>query len=182
MLKYLVLNWNIVFVEWLCRFFITPGTREVYEKLLDILSSNQLKKDILMLSHGHQTSALEDNHSVVNHFAPKKFWFSYHVMICRYLRPKRELMFKNQWLNLLPVYTFSIYEIFIFSLWLAALHFNENIGRNVAATKDGKARYRIVYPKSKKVGYTVKKISVECTYGIQLLLYFVDFKKDNFNL
>ena len=111
-------------------------------------------------------------------------WFDFRTMwwFVGIWEPKRELIFKNQWLNLLPVYTFSIYEIFIYSLWLAALHFNENNGRTLAVTKDGKARYRIVYPKSKKVGYTVKKIYVECTYGIQILFYFVDFKKDNFNL
>ena len=63
---------------------------------------------------------------------------------------------------------------------LAALHFNENNGRNQAVTKDGKARYRIVYPKFKKGGYTVRKISVECTYGMQILLIFK--KNINFNL
>ena len=55
----------------------------MYEKLQDIVSSNQLKKDILMLSHGHQTSALEGYHSVINHFAPKVIGFSYHGMLCR---------------------------------------------------------------------------------------------------
>lgn len=32
-------------------------------------------------------------------------------------------------------------------------------------TREGKARYRIVYPKYKKGDHTVRKISVDSTYG-----------------
>jgi hypothetical protein len=53
-------------------------------------------------------------------------------------------------------------------LWLAVLHFNENYGRDQARTKDGTARYKIAYPKFKKGEYTVRKISVECTYGMEI--------------
>ena len=60
------------------------GTK-VFEKLQDILSSNQLKKDVPMLSPGLQTSSLEGYHSVVSHFAPKMIGFSYHGMLCRYI-------------------------------------------------------------------------------------------------
>ncbi|XP_078321751.1 uncharacterized protein LOC111111789 isoform X2 [Crassostrea virginica] len=49
-------------------------------------------------------------------------------------------------------------------LWLAALHFNENTQRTQAVTKEGKARYRIVFPKYKRGEYTVRKISVDSTY------------------
>ncbi|VDI38082.1 Hypothetical predicted protein [Mytilus galloprovincialis] len=111
--------------------WLKPGTK-VYEKLQGIVCHWQMKKNIVMLSPGKQTSALEGYHSVINHFAPKMIGFSYHGMLCR--------------------------------LWLAALHFNENSQREQAVTKDGRARYKIVYPKFKKGDYSVKRILVDCTY------------------
>ncbi|CAG2218817.1 unnamed protein product [Mytilus edulis] len=111
--------------------WLKPGTK-VYEKLQGIVCHWQMKKNIVMLSPGKQTSALEGYHSVINHFAPKMIGFSYHGMLCR--------------------------------LWLAALHFNENNQREQAVTKDGRARYKIVYPKFKKGDYSVKRILVDCTY------------------
>jgi len=48
-----------------------------------IVNSRQMKKDIPVLSPGKQTSALEEYHSVINHFAPKMIGFSYHGMLCR---------------------------------------------------------------------------------------------------
>ncbi|ESO83309.1 hypothetical protein LOTGIDRAFT_146561 [Lottia gigantea] len=34
-----------------------------------------------------------------------------------------------------------------------------------AVTKDGRARYKIAYPKFKKGDYSVRRILVDCTYG-----------------
>ena len=56
-------------------------------------------------------------------------------------------------------------HILIYRLWLAALHFNENTQRTQAVTKEGKARYIIVFPKYKRGEYTVRKIFVDSTYG-----------------
>lgn len=48
---------------------------------------------------------------------------------------------------------------------MAALHFNENSNREQAKTKEGNECYDIVYPKFKKGGHTVKKVTVKQTYG-----------------
>ena len=63
---------------------------------------------------------------------------------------------------------FTAYFIFI-SLQLAALHFNENSSRDQAVTHDGKERYDINFPKYKKGGYIVRKVTVEATYSKQAL-------------
>ncbi len=48
---------------------------------------------------------------------------------------------------------------------MAALHFNENSNREQAKTKEGNECYDVVYPKYKKGGHTVKKVTVKQTYG-----------------
>ena len=47
----------------------------------------------------------------------------------------------------------------------AALHFNENAGREQATNRDGDLQYKIVFPKFKKGGFIVRKITTGCTYG-----------------
>jgi hypothetical protein len=47
---------------------------------------------------------------------------------------------------------------------LTALHFNENCRRDQATTRDGKARFNVVYPNLKKEA-TVRKILVDTTFG-----------------
>ena len=54
---------------------------------------------------------------------------------------------------------------FVYRLQLAALHFNENVNRTQAVTKQGTRRYDVVFPKYRKGGYIVKKILVNATYG-----------------
>ncbi|VDI06288.1 Hypothetical predicted protein [Mytilus galloprovincialis] len=101
--------------------WLKPGTK-VYEKLQGIVCHWQMKKNIVMLSPGKQTSALE----VI--FGMNQL--NYICLICG----------------------------------CAALHFNENSHREQAVTKDGRARYKIVYPKFKKEDYSVKRILVDCSY------------------
>ena len=48
---------------------------------------------------------------------------------------------------------------------LAALHFNENANREQAVSQAGEPRYDLVFPKYKKGGYVVKKITKDPTYG-----------------
>ena len=48
---------------------------------------------------------------------------------------------------------------------LAALHFNENSSRAQATTSQGEARYNIIFPKYKKGGYTVRKVTEDASYG-----------------
>jgi hypothetical protein len=45
------------------------------------------------------------------------------------------------------------------------MHFNENGRKSQDETKDGKARYKIIFPKFKKGGYTVREVKTESTYG-----------------
>ena len=55
--------------------------------------------------------------------------------------------------------------VIIHRLQLAALHYNENSGRQQAKTKAGDNRYAIQYPKYKKGGYIVRNLLVESTYS-----------------
>lgn len=50
-------------------------------------------------------------------------------------------------------------------LELAILHFNENANRQQAITKDGDNRYDIVFPKYKKGGYVVRKVTTDPTFS-----------------
>lgn len=52
---------------------------------------------------------------------------------------------------------------------LAALHFNENTNREQAVTKKGEECYEIVFPKYKKGGYIVKKVTKSPTFGEQAI-------------
>ena len=52
-----------------------------------------------------------------------------------------------------------------YRLELAALHFNENTNREHAVTKKGEECYEIVFPKYKKVGYIVKKVTKGPTFS-----------------
>ena len=63
-------------------FYVKPGTK-VCEKVQDLITSRQMKKDVPKLSPGPQTAALEGFHAVINHFAPKMIGFSYHGMLSR---------------------------------------------------------------------------------------------------
>ena len=48
---------------------------------------------------------------------------------------------------------------------LAALHFNENSGREQLTNKAGEAVHTLQFPKAKCGGYTVRKVAKACTYG-----------------
>ncbi|XP_046885937.1 uncharacterized protein LOC124474096 isoform X2 [Hypomesus transpacificus] len=48
-------------------------------------------------------------------------------------------------------------------LYLAAMHFNENAERPQRKTAKGKLMYRLVFPKAKRGGYTVKQMKTEPT-------------------
>lgn len=50
-------------------------------------------------------------------------------------------------------------------LMIAALHFNENSSRPSATTKEGDLQYKISFPKFKHGDYSVRKKSVDPTYG-----------------
>lgn len=57
-----------------------------YEKLSDILTNKFLATAIKKSSSVGQTSCLEGYHSVINQFAPKMLAYSYHGMLCRYVK------------------------------------------------------------------------------------------------
>ena len=48
---------------------------------------------------------------------------------------------------------------------MAALHYNENSGRKQVITMKGEKRYAVSYPKYKKGGHIVRKITEKCSYG-----------------
>ena len=52
--------------------------------------------------------------------------------------------------------------ILLYRLLLAALHYNENSNRRHA---DGDQRYKVVYPKFKQGGYSVRPIQVDPTFS-----------------
>ena len=63
------------------------------EKLQDIVTSTQMKKDVGMLSSDTQTSDLESFHSLLNQFAPKMIGFSYCGLRTRYF--DKHSLYKN---------------------------------------------------------------------------------------
>ena len=129
------------------------------EKLVPLLSNAMLCKDIGRLFLYYQTSSLESYHSVINHFAPKSTAFSYHGMECRYIYPfNGTYMYRHNYVTLRCHVSSRIQ--------LAALHFNENANREQAMTKAGEHRFNIVFPKYKKGGYIVRKVTKDPTYGI----------------
>lgn len=46
------------------------------------------------------------------------------------------------------------------------MHYNENGGRGTLITQDGNIMYKVVYPKHKAGGYTMKKVPVDPTFGL----------------
>ena len=50
-------------------------------------------------------------------------------------------------------------------LALAALHFNENSSREQATTSSGEERFDVLFPKYKKGGHIVRKVTVNPTYS-----------------
>ena len=92
---------------------------EVTDGLQKIVENKSLLKDIRNTSPYGQTSGVEGYHTVVNHFAPKMYHFSFKGMKSRLL--------------------------------LAAMHYNENSGRNQQQNKQWELQYAITFPKYKKV-------------------------------
>lgn len=127
-------------------------------KLVAVVANTRLCKDIGKLSPSHQTSCLESFHSVIIHFAPKFVALSYLGMQCRC----------NSDVTNTAVRVLVIILILFFDrLQIAALHFNENAGREQSTTKIGEKQYNVVFPKYKRGGYIVRKVLVDPTYGKQ---------------
>lgn len=57
---------------------------------------------------------------------------------------------------------------------IAALHFNENSSRPSATTKEGDLQYKISFSKFKHGDYSVRKKSVDPTYGKHIYLLIDD--------
>ena len=71
---------------------------------------------------------------------------------------------------------------------MAALHHSETSEREQATTAEGTLRYNIAYPKYKKVGYVVKKVSEQKKFSmlrryvlslsIYIHVFFIDYVKE----
>ncbi|KAK3093915.1 hypothetical protein FSP39_021726 [Pinctada imbricata] len=57
------------------------------------------------------------------------------------------------------------YEGMLSRLLLAALHFNENMQRPQACTREGAKRFSIVFPKAKGGHYSLKEVKEPCTFA-----------------
>ena len=73
-------------------------------------------------------------------------------------------------------YLRALYLFLFKRLMIAALHFNENSARPSARTKEGDVQYKISFPKFKQGEYTVRKKSVEATYGKHLVFLLPFYK------
>ncbi|XP_057709542.1 uncharacterized protein LOC130927604 [Corythoichthys intestinalis] len=62
--------------------WLLPGT-EVNVAVVELLTKTMFVNDVMKMSHLGQTSGVETFHSVVNHFAPKMYHFSYKGMKSR---------------------------------------------------------------------------------------------------
>lgn len=76
---------------------------------------------------------------------------------------------------------YIIMTLVILRLQLAALHFNENSGRDQALTKQGSKRFDVIFPKYKKGGYVVQKVLVNATYSKPIFLNHEPHASDIFN-
>ncbi len=71
--------------------------------------------------------------------------------------------------------------VFFHRIHLASLHYNENSERMQAVTRDGKPRFTLCFPKSKRGKHTVRAVKTKATYSknpyllsmIILLLYYM---------
>lgn len=59
----------------------------------------------------------------------------------------------------------NILTVLYYRLALAALHYNENAGRKQAVSRQGQERYSVLFPKYKKGGYIVQKVTIDPTYS-----------------
>lgn len=71
----------------------------------------------------------------------------------------------NSCVIILNLTTDSINVNFIYRLYLAGMHWNENGGRGQACTSDGTPRIKISYPKPKEGGHVVSRVLTACTYS-----------------
>ena len=131
------------------------------EKISSIIHNKYFRSDVKKLSPVYQTSICEAFHSVVINFAPKSTAFTYNGMLARYLMCSQ----------LLHGFQLTLHDFLDYRLHLAALHYNENSGRNQAETKQGEKRYALLYPKYKGGGHIVRKLMEDCTYGKLLHIY-----------
>jgi hypothetical protein len=99
---------------------------------------------------------------VVNNFAPKSTAFAYNGMRARYITAPVKLPTSKDTCQ------FNHIHPPILRLYLAVLHYNENCGRKQAETKQGEKRYAVVYPKYKKGGHIVRKVTEDSTYGMPI--------------
>lgn len=70
-------------------------------------------------------------------------------------------------------------SLYFTRLYLAALHYNENTGRDQATASSGEPLYRMHYPKAMKGEARVKPIKTEATFG--KLYYFYLYNRCNLN-
>lgn len=81
----------------------------------------------------------------------------------------------NSHLNtLLSWYAENIF--FAFRLYLAALHYNENIGRPRATTTAGQPQFKVTFPKAKKGEYRAREVKTQATFSMynqSLLTYYL---------
>ena len=106
-------------------------------------------KDITHLSPLHQTSSLESFHSLCSKVDCSIIALQVHMQQHCY--------------SARHVHNTSI-SLYC-RIQLAVLCFNENSNRAQATTKQGEARYDIIFPKYRKGGYVVRKVTEDATYG-----------------
>uniref|UniRef100_A0A3Q3DJS1 Uncharacterized protein n=1 Tax=Hippocampus comes TaxID=109280 RepID=A0A3Q3DJS1_HIPCM len=63
--------------------WLLPGILFYFFRLVELLTKTMFVNDVMKMSHLGQTSGVEAFHSVVNHFVPKMYYFSYKGMKSR---------------------------------------------------------------------------------------------------
>ncbi|KAL3877441.1 hypothetical protein ACJMK2_035147 [Sinanodonta woodiana] len=140
------------------REWIKYGSK-AHTEVKKVVKGRLLATDIKKLSPAEQTSSLESFHRVICFFEPKSLHFFHAQMEASHTFQTKLVLFVQHFNN------FNLSYFFLLLLYLATLHFNENVNRVQAVTLDGSHQYRVSFPKGRKGEGVAKEIKTRQTYN-----------------
>lgn len=147
--------------EWKTFFF--EGS-DAHRKLTAIVQAPMLLKDVAQLSTREQTYSCEAFHSLINQFEPKTYHYSYGRMKTR-LVPAELLLCKWPSALISPFWQYALPLYISCRTLIAALHYNENHGRQQAVTASGEASWAVHFRKTRHGEASISALKEPSTYG-----------------